>query len=94
MFVGADSVTGVTEGQPNRVADCILLPHNETHKASAPRTGHDRDGGIVNDPVLLHVDENRWWMQLADSDAGLYAVAAYQVPGSHLPLSLGRVPRR
>ena len=27
------------------------------------------DGGIVNDPVLLHVDENRWWMQLADSDA-------------------------
>jgi aminomethyltransferase len=33
-----------------------------------------RDGGIVNDPVLLHVDEDRWWMQLADSDAGLYAL--------------------
>ncbi|MEX0985311.1 MAG: glycine cleavage T C-terminal barrel domain-containing protein [Actinomycetota bacterium] len=33
-----------------------------------------RDGGIVNDPVLLHVDEGRWWMQLADSDAGLYAL--------------------
>ena len=32
------------------------------------------DGGIVNDPVLLHVDENKWWMQLADSDAGLYAL--------------------
>ena len=32
------------------------------------------DGGIVNDPVLLHVDENMWWMQLADSDAGLYAL--------------------
>src|SRR4249919_1152058 len=32
------------------------------------------DGGIVNDPVLLHVAENRWWMQLADSDAGLYAL--------------------
>jgi aminomethyltransferase len=32
------------------------------------------DGGIVNDPVLLHVDENTWWMQLADSDAGLYAL--------------------
>jgi aminomethyltransferase len=32
------------------------------------------DGGIVNDPVLLHVDEGRWWMQLADSDAGLYAL--------------------
>jgi glycine cleavage system aminomethyltransferase T len=32
------------------------------------------DGGIVNDPVLLHVDERVWWMQLADSDAGLYAL--------------------
>jgi aminomethyltransferase len=32
------------------------------------------DGGIVNDPVLLHVRENTWWMQLADSDAGLYAL--------------------
>ncbi len=33
-----------------------------------------RDGGIVNDPVLLHVAEDRWWMQLADADAGLYAL--------------------
>jgi aminomethyltransferase len=32
------------------------------------------DGGIVNDPVLLHVAEGKWWMQLADSDAGLYAL--------------------
>jgi aminomethyltransferase len=32
------------------------------------------DGGIVNDPVLLHVAKDRWWMQLADSDAGLYAL--------------------
>jgi glycine cleavage system aminomethyltransferase T len=32
------------------------------------------DGGIVNDPVLMHVDENTWWMQLADSDAHLYAL--------------------
>ncbi len=32
------------------------------------------DGSIVNDPVLLHVAEDRWWMQLADSDAGLYAL--------------------
>ncbi|MGZ8663001.1 MAG: glycine cleavage T C-terminal barrel domain-containing protein [Actinomycetota bacterium] len=31
-------------------------------------------GGILNDPVLMHVGENRWWMQLADSDAGLYAM--------------------
>ena len=34
------------------------------------------DGGIVNDPVLLHIEENRWWMALADSDAGLWARGA------------------
>jgi aminomethyltransferase len=32
------------------------------------------DGGIVNDPVLLRLAENKWWMSLADSDAGLYAI--------------------
>ena len=31
------------------------------------------DGGIVNDPVLLRVEQDRWWLALADSDAGLYA---------------------
>ena len=28
------------------------------------------DGSIVNDPVLLHIEKDKWWMQLADSDAG------------------------
>ena len=28
------------------------------------------DGGIVNDPVLLRVEADRWWLALADSDAG------------------------
>jgi glycine cleavage system aminomethyltransferase T len=39
------------------------------------------DGGIVNDPVLLHVDERTWWMQLADSDAGLYALGVLSQSG-------------
>lgn len=39
------------------------------------------DGSIVNDPVLLHVDEDRWWMQLADSDAGLYAMGVGTAAG-------------
>ena len=39
------------------------------------------DGGIVNDPVLMHVGEGRWWMQLADSDAGLYAMGVAAVSG-------------
>jgi glycine cleavage system aminomethyltransferase T len=39
------------------------------------------DGGIVNDPVLLHVDHDLWWMQLADSDAGLYALGVLSQMG-------------
>jgi aminomethyltransferase len=31
------------------------------------------DGGIINDPVLLRLEEHRWWLALADSDAGLWA---------------------
>jgi glycine cleavage system aminomethyltransferase T len=33
----------------------------------------ETDGGIVNDPVLLRIDEDRIWLSLADSDAGLWA---------------------
>jgi glycine cleavage system aminomethyltransferase T len=38
-----------------------------------------RRGGIVNDPVLLRLDQGRFWLALADSDALLYAkgVAAF-----------------
>jgi aminomethyltransferase len=31
------------------------------------------DGGILNDPVLLRVEEDRFWLCLADSDVGLWA---------------------
>lgn len=45
------------------------------------------DGGIVNDPVLLHVDDNVWWMQLADSDAGLYALGVATQAGLDVDVS-------
>lgn len=45
------------------------------------------DGGIVNDPVLLHVGENRWWMQCADSDAGLYALGVASRSGLDVEVS-------
>jgi aminomethyltransferase len=45
------------------------------------------DGGIVNDPVLLHVDEHRWWMQLADSDAGLYALGVASQAGMDVDIT-------
>jgi aminomethyltransferase len=31
------------------------------------------DGGIINDPVLLRVEEDRFWLSLADSDVELWA---------------------
>ncbi len=31
------------------------------------------DGGIVNDPILLRLGEDHFWLSLADSDALLYA---------------------
>jgi len=33
------------------------------------------DGGIINDPVMLRIEESRFWFALADSDAGLWARA-------------------
>jgi glycine cleavage system aminomethyltransferase T len=31
------------------------------------------DGGIANDPVLMRLEDNRFWLSLADSDIGLWA---------------------
>jgi aminomethyltransferase len=33
----------------------------------------DEEGGIVNDPVLLRLEENRFWLAAADSDILLWA---------------------
>lgn len=49
------------------------------------------DGGIVNDPVLLHPKENLWYMQLADSDAGLYALGVAAASGLDVDVSLPHV---
>jgi aminomethyltransferase len=49
------------------------------------------DGGIVNDPVLLHVGRDRWWMQLADSDAGLYALGVASQSGLDVDISYPEV---
>jgi glycine cleavage system aminomethyltransferase T len=38
-------------------------------------------GGIVNDPVLLRLAEDRFWLALADSDALLYAKGVVALAG-------------
>jgi glycine cleavage system aminomethyltransferase T len=39
------------------------------------------DGGIINDPVLLRVEEDRFWLSLADSDVGLWATGLAHAGG-------------
>ena len=38
-------------------------------------------GGIVNDPILLRLGENHFWLSLADSDAMLYALGVQAFAG-------------
>ena len=33
----------------------------------------DDNGGIINDPVVLRLNNNRWWISIADSDVILFA---------------------
>jgi aminomethyltransferase len=39
------------------------------------------EGGILNDPVLLRLDENHFWLSLADSDILLWALGVAQNAG-------------
>jgi glycine cleavage system aminomethyltransferase T len=44
------------------------------------------DGGIVNDPVLLRLGENHFWLALADSDVLLYAIGLARSSGMDVEL--------
>lgn len=41
----------------------------------------DQHGGILNDPILLRVEEDRFWLSIADSDILLWARAWRPSPG-------------
>src|SRR3954451_4741510 len=47
------------------------------------------DGGIINDPVLLRLDEDRFWLSLADSDVLLWALGVAH--GSGLDVTVREV---
>jgi glycine cleavage system aminomethyltransferase T len=46
----------------------------------------DDAGGIVNDPVLLRIDENRFWLACADSDVLLWAKGVARSSGLEVEL--------
>jgi dimethylsulfoniopropionate demethylase len=33
----------------------------------------DDQGGLINDPVVLKINQNKWWLSIADSDVILFA---------------------
>ena len=39
------------------------------------------DGGMLNDPVALRVDEDRWWLSIADSDLMLWVMGIAHAGG-------------
>jgi len=47
----------------------------------------DDAGGILNDPVLLRLEENRFWIALADSDILLWAKAVARGSGLDVTIS-------
>jgi glycine cleavage system aminomethyltransferase T len=49
------------------------------------------DGGLVNDPVLIRREENRFWLCLADSDVHLYAMGLAEGRGLDATVSLPEV---
>jgi aminomethyltransferase len=46
----------------------------------------DEAGGIVNDPVLLRLEENRFWLACADSDVLLWAKGVARGSGMRVEL--------
>src|SRR5205809_7370350 len=47
----------------------------------------DEAGGILNDPVLLRLEENRFWIALADSDILLWAQGVARGSGLDVTIS-------
>jgi len=47
----------------------------------------NNDGGILNDPVLLRLDENHFWLSLADSDILLWAQGVAVNSGLNVKIS-------
>jgi glycine cleavage system aminomethyltransferase T len=56
----------------------LLIPR-DLHKCNVGQCKYTfitaEDGGVINDPVLLRLDENHFWLSLADSDVLLWARA-------------------
>lgn len=48
----------------------------------------DGQGNMTNDPVLLRVDKDRYWVSIADSDLGLYYQGVVAALGLNVEVSM------
>ncbi|MBA3689959.1 MAG: glycine cleavage system protein T [Actinobacteria bacterium] len=88
--VGVERTVEVSGPDADRLIDLITCRDLTTCAVKQAKymlvTGPD--GSILNDPVLLHVAKDRWWMQLADSDAHLYAMGVGAAAGLDAEVTL------
>lgn len=47
----------------------------------------DQDGGIINDPILLKLGENHFWLSIADSDVILWAKGVAATSGMDVTIT-------
>ena len=47
----------------------------------------DQDGGIINDPILLKLGENHFWLSIADSDVLLWAKGVAATSGMDVTIT-------
>ena len=81
--VAAQRQVGLAGPDAGRLAQ-LLTPRN----LSGTRVGQgryvplcDHDGRLINDPVLLKLAEDRFWLSVADSDIHLWALAVARERG-------------
>ena len=85
-IVGKDAATLLELLTPRNVKDM-----NPNKCLYAPMV--NQNGGMINDPVLLRVDEDRYWISIADSDvllwvSGIAAALKLNVEVSDLNLNI------
>ena len=81
--VGAQRQVEITGPDAGRLVQYLTTRDIENTKIGqgryVPLCNHD--GMLINDPVLLKLDENRYWLSIADSDIELWAEATAQARG-------------
>jgi len=75
---------------PDAFALTNMLTPRDLHKCAVGQCkfvlNTDGDGGIINNPVLLRLGENHFWLSVADGDVLLWAKAVAAVSGLNVDI--------